>query len=331
MDYVRNPHLSKFSRKTKYFEYISDNELDLNRWLCLLEEDSPDIAFTNVCFPTKEIAEEYFSTINARSNEEVVRLLLNFLITSGSLGLTDEMNLTYFESIKKDDPQFDVLCGREYYRRLLRYSFGISQIPPWEGITWIVDLLPYEPRQALAALDAYMTAHLQLLPDPRFDGLLDAAKIIRAKFIGTPDTKSEAIQFLLNLKPRDFEILINKLYIKMGYKTVLTPPQKDGGRDIKANRDTVGNSERLLIECKRYNNTVGVEYVRSLLGVVKDEKANKGVLIATGRFSKEARLFGERNSMELISGGQLVVLLNEYLGSDWSLNIERLIRTTNFG
>lgn len=163
------------------------------------------------------------------------------------------------------------------------------------------------------------------MPDSRFDGLLDSAKIIRAKFIGTPDSKSEYIQLLRELEPREFEILVEKLYKEMGYETVLTPPQKDGGRDIKATKSVPGQLELLLVECKRYSKVVRIETVRALLGVVRDEKANKGAIVSTGNFTKEAQKFAERNFIELIDGSQLIVLLNEHLGTDWTLNIERLL------
>jgi len=52
----------------------------------------------------------------------------------------------------------------------------------------------------------------------------------------------------------------------------------------------------VLIECKRYDrkNHVGVQLVRSLLGVQTDRKANKGVLITSSTFTRSAREFAER-------------------------------------
>ncbi len=58
---------------------------------------------------------------------------------------------------------------------------------------------------------------------------------------------------------------------------------------------------------------------------MSDEKVNKGVLVTTGSFTKGAKEFTERNNIELIDGDALVLLLNEHLGSNWLLHLERLI------
>jgi restriction system protein len=232
------------------------------------------------------------------------------------------------DSIKKSDPKFyATMLGSMYYRRLLLLAIKRSKLPPWEGITWILDLLPHFPRKALEGLNAYILAHAQQLPDGRLSGLYEVSEIIRAKFIGMPGTTSDSCKVLVDLKWRDFEILIEELYKEMGYETQLTPPQKDNGRDIIASRKESGKLEHLRIECKRYSEeAVGLKFVQRLLGVVSDEKVNKGVLVTTSRFTKPAQECANKNPrIELINGEQLVLLLNEYLGARWTLQIERLI------
>jgi restriction system protein len=221
---------------------------------------------------------------------------------------------------------FQRKINKRYYQRLVLHASGESQVPPWEGITWILDLLPHFPKKALEGLYAYTLAHAQILSDNRYTGLHDAAVIIRAKFIGMPGTKGEKIQFLLDLSPREFEHLVERLYHYMGYETQLTPAQKDGGRDIIASKNAPGKLEHLRIECKRYNSSVGVPIVRGLLGVVSHEKVNKGVLVATSRFTRPAQKFANDNPrLELISGNQLVILMNEHLGPSWPIHIERYV------
>jgi restriction system protein len=202
-----------------------------------------------------------------------------------------------------------------------------NSIPPWEGITWVLDLLPDYPREAIESVDAYLTAHIQFLPDLRMAGLGDAMDIIRAKFIGTPETSLDKIEFLLALPPREVERIVEKLYEKMGYKTQLTRAQKDGGRDVIANRELPGKSEQIRIEVKRYAGPVGSPIVQQILGVVSDEKVNKGVVVTTGYFTKAAKNFALKNPrLELIAGGDLVVLLNEHFGTHWPLYISRIIK-----
>ena len=61
----------------------------------------------------------------------------------------------------------------------------------------------------------------------------------------------------------------------------------------------------ILIECKKYGNKhkVGVELVRSLLGVQTDRKANKAVLVTSSTFTRDAKEFADRQN-------QLITLID---------------------
>jgi HJR/Mrr/RecB family endonuclease len=88
----------------------------------------------------------------------------------------------------------------------------------------------------------------------------------------------------------------------MEYQTWLTQPTRDGGRDIIAKINVGAEQEFLLIECKRYADTIDMGKVRELYGVVSSEKANRGVLVTSGRFTLDAQKFADDNSMQLING-----------------------------
>jgi restriction system protein len=81
-----------------------------------------------------------------------------------------------------------------------------------------------------------------------------------------------------------------------------------------------------LIQCKRTEKKVGVKEVRSLLGVVSNEKATKGVLVCASEFTHTARNLEDENSrLELIGNKDLQILLNEYLGSTWSKYVYSIV------
>jgi len=307
-------------------KYIDARQMPLDEWLALLFDVPDGAVFTSWAFPTDKHREEYIAGIGRRSEDDVCKLLEMFLIPSGTLGC-DRRYMADLDVVEKEDPDmYQRMIRRQYYRRLFRYEIGFSKIPPWEGITWVLDLLPHYPRQALEGLEAYSLAHIQLLPDGRSAGLCDAIEVIRAKYIGMPGTRTEAIRFLLDLRPRHFESLVERLYHRMNYETRLTPEKKDGGRDVVASRLAPGKLERILIECKRYSEPVGVGVARALLGVVSDEKVNKGVLVTTSRFTKATQELARRNPrLELITGDQLILLMNEHLGPTWPLHIESLV------
>lgn len=309
-------------------EKFDVRNLSLQEWLALVYDPPDRTNFINIAFPTNQHQKEYIETINQRSVEDVKSLLFLFLMKTGSVGLLDEIRLQSLPLIKEKDPEmFERMMGLQFYKRLILYfSEDVRELPPWEGVTWILDLLPYYPKLAIEGLTAYITAHIQLLPDWRLKGAFDALEIIRAKFIGIPKDQKEKIDLLLGLDPRDFEHLVERLYKAMNFITKLTPPQKDGGRDIIAVCEDSGKRELLRIECKRYTRPLTVELVRSLLGVVSDEKVNKGVIVTTGNATKYAIEFVSRNPrLEIICGSELVVLMNKHLGYQWSIHIDRHI------
>ena len=310
-------------------DFIDATDLPLNEWLKYVQEPSSDILIADYAFPTDRHFDEFIATINERTEGEIRNILRKLLIPSCSLGI-DNTRLAGFISAKKNVPElFRRMTEKEYYRRLILFAIKKSTSQPWEGITWIIDLLPFYPKQALESISSYTLAHIQQLPDGRIHGLFDAAEIIRAKYIGTPANQCEKIRFLSEITSREFEHIIDRLYARMGYQTQLTSAQKDGGRDIIAKKRQIGTLEHLLVECKQYSKPVDIKIVRALLGVVADEKVNKGVLVTTSRFTKGAIDFANRNpQIELIAGNDLIPLLNEHLGARWPVQIERIIATS---
>jgi hypothetical protein len=175
---------------------------------------------------------------------------------------------------------------------VLIYRFLIHSVghPVVEGIMWSLGLLPDHPDLALQVLRAFHIAHITLLcEDANIYAWSDAEQLIRAKFIGSPETYDETIKLLFREGPRTFECLVERLYDGMGYKTELTPPGKDGGRDVIAWKEAPGHQQRLLVECKLYTDPVGVLIPRALLGADRQYIANvfptadRLVLVGSGR------------------------------------------------
>jgi restriction system protein len=278
-------------------------------------------------FPSGAALDEYIKTIHSRSQQEVIDLVAEFLVQCGPFSSMDQIRLDrLLGAYKSDRPLYEKLKENTYYQRLARHWFsGEQTASPGGGITWVVDLLPDHPDLALQAMRAYWKAHLVHFSDGMIWCWGDAEQLIRAKFIGTPETYEDTINVLLREGPRTFECLVERLYDKMGYKTELTKPQKDGGRDVIAWRAEPGQQQRLLVECKLYTDPVKVHIPRQLLGVVSAEKVNKGVLATTARFTRGSRRFSEENPrVELLPGEQLIPLMNQHLGTNWPLRIDYL-------
>lgn len=114
--------------------------------------------------------------------------------------------------------------------------------------------------------------------------------------------------------PRDLELAAGKLFEAMGYKATVTQYSRDGGIDVVASREVGHSREKVAIQCKRQVNSVGVQVLRDLLGVVSaDPSFTKGVLVTTSGITADADQFLRNNGrLQVITGPELNMLLNKY-------------------
>ena len=176
-----------------------------------------------------------------------------------------------------------------------------------------IDLQKVEPVTCLRSLNA------QLSPEPHelrpvrpivdFN-MVDPRFIATADVLSTLDTRPN----IAELSPGEFEALITNLFSKMGLETRLTQASRDGGVDCVAwdMRPIVGG--KVIVQAKRYKNTVGVSAVRDLYGTVMNEGAAKGILVTTSGYGKSSFEFAKNKPLELLPGSQLLYLLEQHAG-----------------
>jgi len=297
---------------------IDAKKLALEEWLVHVTQPAPlrKVRLMDYQFPTDAHRNEFLAGIQ-QYPEKVIRCILrNFLLEGGTLG-SDGRARRYLYNLPNEEIH-DLQETSEFIRRMMEPPFL-----PWQANTWVLDLLPHSPSKAIAALDAYFLAHSQHLPDGRAYGLLDSESIIRARYLHRVNPRDE----LLALSPGDFEHLVAALYKRLGHKVRLTGRSGDGGVDVEALNVNAGAKVAILIQCKRYEGTVGVRPIRELLGVVSRRQANKGVIIATCHFTRAARREAEENLMiELVDFPALNRLLNQCLGANWPQSMHYEIR-----
>lgn len=105
---------------------------------------------------------------------------------------------------------------------------------------------------------------------------------------------------LNSLSGTEFEELCAALIVDLGFQIEMTKTSGDGGIDIIANSNLPLIKGKYIIQCKRYSGTVGEPILRDLYGVVTSERANKGILMTTGTFTRNAIAFAEGKPLELI-------------------------------
>lgn len=117
---------------------------------------------------------------------------------------------------------------------------------------------------------------------------------------------------LLKLSPTEFESLIQNLFAKMGLDTKQTRPSRDGGVDCVAFDPRPIFGGKVVIQAKRYRNTVDVSAVRDLFGTLQNEGASKGILVTTSGYGPASYEFASGKPLELIDGSNLLYLLAEH-------------------
>jgi restriction system protein len=130
----------------------------------------------------------------------------------------------------------------------------------------------------------------------------------------------------------DFEHLIRELFEKEfssnGGEVKVTQASRDGGVDAIAFDPDPIRGGKIVIQAKRYTNTVGVSAVRDLFGTVMNEGANKGILVTTSDYGSESYEFAKGKPLTLLNGANLLYLLEKH-GTRARIDIREARRLMN--
>jgi restriction system protein len=176
-----------------------------------------------------------------------------------------------------------------------------------------LDLARVEPEACLRGLNASVSRSPAELTPVR--PVLEF-NMVDPRFVEETDVLSSIDQRpnLMELTPSEFEALITNLFEKMGLETRLTQASRDGGVDCVAYDPRPIFGGKVVIQAKRYKNTVGVSAVRDLFGTMQNEGASKGILVTTSGYGKASFEFADGKPLELLGGSNLLYLLEEHAG-----------------
>lgn len=127
--------------------------------------------------------------------------------------------------------------------------------------------------------------------------------------------RERLLAVLLQMDPSAFERLTQRLLRESGFIQVeVTGRSGDGGIDGKGIMRLGGLlSFHVIFQCKRYSGSVSVSQVRDFRGAMVG-RADKGLLITTGNFTKDAIVEATRDgapAIDLIDGDLLIDKLKE--------------------
>jgi len=114
----------------------------------------------------------------------------------------------------------------------------------------------------------------------------------------------------------DFEHLIRELFEKefssTGGEVKVTQASRDGGVDAVAFDPDPIRGGKIVIQAKRWTNTVGVAAVRDLFGTVMAEGATKGILVTTSDYGTDSYRFATGKPLVLLNGANLLHMLAKH-------------------
>lgn len=146
-------------------------------------------------------------------------------------------------------------------------------------------------------------------PEERIE---DALKELRESVI------LELLELLAGVHPASFESMVLEVLHAMGYGTSREDLERvggsgDGGIDGIISLDKLG-LEKVYVQAKRWKSDVGSAVIREFVGGLQLKGADKGVLITTSSFTKDARDAAERarGSVVLVDGRRLAQLMLDH-------------------
>jgi restriction system protein len=126
------------------------------------------------------------------------------------------------------------------------------------------------------------------------------ARFHRRRLLSNAATALKPAQVLDGISWHDFELLVGEVFRSKGYSVLEQGGAgPDGGVDLVLRKA----GETYLVQCKHWRSMqVGVVVVREFFGVIAAAGAIGGYIVASGRFTDEARRFASGRNIELIDG-----------------------------
>jgi restriction system protein len=179
-----------------------------------------------------------------------------------------------------------------------------------------------DPLAAFSALKGVAARSLELTP---------IAPILRLntedkRFVDAKDilANMEQGENLAAMNWEDFEHLCRELFEKAfagsGAEVKVTQASRDQGVDAVIFDPDVLRGGKIVVQAKRYTNTVDVSAVRDLYGAIINEGATKGILVTTSHYGPDAYSFAKDKPITLLNGEELLGLLQKY-GYSFRINL----------
>jgi hypothetical protein len=129
----------------------------------------------------------------------------------------------------------------------------------------------------------------------------------RLRFSRAQRDKFQRVRRLEQIQQLDsieFEQFVGYLYQRLGYTVWLTVSSGDEGVDLVLRK----GRQTTIVQCKRYNGTVGQPVVRDLYGAMIHTGADCAVLATSGIISRPAEEWAQGKPIQLLDGHELLTM-----------------------
>lgn len=251
--------------------------------------------FREYHFTENQIKKQYDSVIY-----KIVLRSLNEIFFNDEINAIDAISFNgYVTAINKANGKVETKC--------------IASIYVKKDIFNEIDLRNVDPKQCFKSLKGVCGAALSDLAavKPIIQINKNDKRIIDSKDVSVNEGTN-----LAAMNWDDFEHLVRELFEKEfmqnGGEVKVTQASRDGGVDAIAFDPDPIRGGKIVIQAKRYTNTVGVSAVRDLYGTLINEGATKGILITTSDYGNDSYEFAKGKPITLLNGGHLLYLLEKH-------------------
>lgn len=309
-------YCSQILKQSEYPDYISkefemeynpENKMLIVDYILPIIDDIPHVSEVKYVISQNTFKEKYLSKseLNKLYDHSIYSIILRSLF---ELYVSDELDLLQSIVFNGWINSIDKATGKDK-------TACIASIQTTKSEFFDYNLEYVNPKECFKSLKGICSSKLHTLTP-----IAPIIKIDRndKRFVDSYDV-AEDIDDSTNLASmdwKDFEHLIRELFEKEfsvnGGEVKITQVSRDGGVDAIAFDPDPIRGGKIVIQAKRYTNTVGVSAVRDLFGTIHNEGAMKGILVTTANYGPDAYNFAKDKPITLLNGNNLLHLIEKH-------------------
>jgi restriction system protein len=304
---LSNDSLPKFLQKDYEGEYNGENKILIVEHYFPSPKEVPNLKEIRYIKSKNKIEKVYFS--ESEFSRMYDKLIFSLALSSiNGLFITDMANALDAIAFNGWTKSIDETTGHEIVTCILSIYVSAEQMKK-------IDLSCVDPQKCFKALKGISASKLYNLT--AIAPILNISKKDK-RFVQSHEvvSKLDEATNIAAMGWEDFEHLIREIFEKefsqSGGEVKVTQASRDGGVDAVAFDPDPIRGGKIVIQAKRYTNTVGVSAVRDLYGTLINEGATKGILITTADYGPDAYEFAKGKPLTLLNGNNLLYLLEKH-------------------